>query len=199
MSFSAHLSAFLTDPKNVSALTPTSRFALRRVASKVDRDRARLIVEYGPGSGVLTERLLERLQPEGRLIAIELNATLAARLPKVISDSRLTVINGSAEEVRPHLHQLGLSSADYILSGMPFFWLPTEVAGKLVAATHDALAPDGRFIAYQMFFQGRRYLRDHLEKNFRSVTTEFELRNLPPYRIYEAVKEAPETVTGSDR
>lgn len=188
MSFAAHLRAFLADPKGVSALTPTSSFTLGRIASKIDPERARLIVEYGPGSGVLTRRLLDRLQPEGHLIAIELNAGLAARLQRVMPDPRLTIIHGSAEDVRKHIDQLGLGSADYILSGMPFFWLPTDVAEKLVSETHEALVSDGKFIAYQMFFQGRRYLRDHLVKFFSNVTTEFELRNLPPYRIYEAFK-----------
>lgn len=188
MSFAAHLTAFLTDPKGVSALTPTSSFTLARIASKVDAGRARSIVEYGPGSGVLTKRLLERLPSDGRLVAIELNASLAARLHKVMPDPRLEIVHGSAEEVREHLDRLGLESVDYVLSGMPFFWLPTEVAAKLVAETHDALTANGKFIAYQMFFQGRRYLRDHLEEHFAKVSTEFELRNLPPYRIYEAVK-----------
>ena len=188
MSFAAHLRAFVTDPKGVSALTPTSSFTLERIASKVDRDNSRLIVEYGPGSGVLTDRLLERLSPDGRLVAIELNAGLAARLRKVMPDPRLTIIQGSAEQVQEHLGRLGLDSADYVLSGMPFFWLPSDVASKLVAETHKALGPGGKFIAYQMFFQGRKYLRDHLERHFSKVTTEFEMLNLPPYRIYEAAK-----------
>lgn len=189
MSFSAHLSAFLSDPKGVAALTPTSSFTLKRIVSKIDPAKAGLIVEYGPGSGVLTERLLDRIRPDGRVIAIELNEGLATRLKQVMSDPRLTIVHGSAEEVQEHLERLELDSADYILSGMPFFWLPTEVARRIVAGTHEALVPGGKFIAYQMFFQGRRYLRDHLEESFSKVTTEFDLRNLPPYRIYEAVKQ----------
>ncbi len=188
MYFATHLKAFLADPKGVAALTPTSSFALKRIASKVDPRRARLIVEYGPGTGVLTHRLLERLHPEGSLLAIELNAGLAKQLGEKTLDRRLTIVHGSAEKVQEHLDRLELTSPDYVLSGMPFFWLPFEVAQKIVAGTHDALAPGGTFIAYQMFYLGRRYLRGHLERYFPTVTAELELRNLPPYRIYEAIK-----------
>ena len=57
-----------------------------------------------------------------------------------------------------------------------------------LAETRIALADDGSFVTYQMFYLPRRRLRAHLERCFRLVRTELDLRNLPPQRIYQAVK-----------
>ena len=183
-----HLRAFLDDPKGVAALVPTSSFTVDRMASTTEPERPELIVEYGPGSGVLTRALLERLHPDGRLVAIELNRGLAARLSFELDDPRLSVVEDSAERVTEILQELGLEGVDRVFSGIPFFWLPPERAQSIVASTHRALVAGGRFVAYQMFYQPRRCLRVHLDRCFSTVASELDLRNLPPYRIYQAVK-----------
>ncbi|MCP4202540.1 MAG: methyltransferase [bacterium] len=188
MSLSVHLRAFLKDPKGIAALTPTSAASVGRIASKAPSAEARLIVEFGPGSGVLTSALLDRLPPGARLLAIEANAEFAARLTARLRDPRLIVVHDSAVRVREILAELGLGPTDCVLSGIPFFWLSPESAHRIVANTEAALAPGGAFVTYQMFYLPRRRLRAHLERCFRSVRSELDLRNLPPQRIYEALK-----------
>jgi phospholipid N-methyltransferase len=188
MSITAHLRAFLDDPKGVAALTPTSQASVARIASKVPAEEARLVVEFGPGSGVLTRALLARLRPGARLVAIEANRELAARLSARLEDPRLTVVHDTAARVREILAETGLGAADCAVSGIPFFWLEPEAARAIVAGTHAALAAGGIFVTYQMFYLPRRRLRVHLERCFRTVCSELDLRNLPPQKIYEAVK-----------
>ncbi len=187
-SIGVHLQAFFKDPKEVAALLPTSSAAVERIASKVNPERAGLIVEYGPGSGVLTRRLLERLPSEGRLVAIEVNADLATGLRARIDDPRLTVVRDSAQCVLDILEGEELGPVDYVLSGIPFFWFDPETALSIVANTHAALTDGGSFVTYQMFYQARRFLRTHLDRCFSEVRCDVDLRNLPPYRICEAVK-----------
>lgn len=190
MSITAHLRAFLEDPKGVAALTPTSQASVARIVSKVPAEEARLVIEFGPGSGVLTRALLARLRPGARLVAIEANRELAARLSARLEDPRLTVVHDSAARVREILAEtgLGLGAADCAVSGIPFFWLEPEAARAIVAGTHAALAAGGTFVTYQMFYLPRHRLRVHLERCFRTVRSELDLRNLPPQKIYEAVK-----------
>lgn len=188
MTFGVHLRTFLKDPKGVAALTPTSRATVERIASKAATGDANLIVEFGPGNGVVTRALLDRLAPAGRLVAIEANADFAARLEGGLDDPRLSVIHDSAQRVREILAEGGLGAADCIVSGIPFFWLSPEEAAGIVSQTHAALADGKSFLTYQMFYQPRRALTVHLERHFRSVRTEVDLRNLPPLRISEAVK-----------
>ncbi len=188
LSLGAHFRAFLGDPKGVAAVFPTSAAVLDRIASKAGPAGARLIVEYGPGTGVLTRVLLDSLDAEGRLVAIEHNAGLAERLTDVIEDPRLTVVRDTAERVLEILHDLELGPAEYVFSGIPLFWLGEERVGRLVASTHSALSVGGKFVPYQVFYLGRRRLRVHLERSFSEVRSELDLRNLPPYRIFEAVR-----------
>lgn len=188
MSLGAHLRAFFEDPKGVAALTPSSPATVARIAARVATGDAGLIVEYGPGSGVLTRALLERLRPEGRLVAIEAHAGLARRLSDSSEDPRLSVVHDTAARVREILDDLGLGPADWVFSGIPFFWLSPEEAREIVSSTHAALAPGGAFVTYQTFYQPADRLRVHVERCFGSLRCELDLRNVPPYRICEAVK-----------
>ena len=121
-------------------------------------------------------------------VKIERNPDLAGRLGAALNDPRLTVVSDGAENIRDIVEQLALPPADYVLSGIPFFWLPPETAQATVANTHRALNAGGRFVTYQVFYQGRRYLRVHLERCLSTVRSEVDLRNLPPYRICDAIK-----------
>lgn len=188
MSFKAHLRAYLGDPKGVAALTPTSRASVARIVAMVPAAKARLIVEFGPGSGVMTRAILARLPPEARLLAIEANAGLAQRLPRQIGDSRLTVVHDTAARVRRILADEGLGEADCVVSSIPFFWLDPEAAHEIVSETHAALVAGGLFLTYQMFYLPRRRLRVHLDRCFREVRSELDLRNLPPQRVYQAIR-----------
>lgn len=188
MSLAAHLQAFLKDPKGVAALTPTSRPSIDRIVSRAPVARAGLVVEFGPGSGVLTRALLDRMRPDARLVAIEANADLAGRLTEQYDDARLTVVHDSAERVQQILADTDLGPADCVFSGIPFFWLSPEAAFGIVASTYAALGTGGTFVTYQMIYQPRRRLRVHLERCFRTVRSEFDFRNVPPLRICAAAK-----------
>ena len=188
MSLRSHLRAFLQDPKGIAALTPTTGASIRRILSKTPAGEADLVVEFGPGSGVVTRALLERMRPHARLVAIEAHAGLAARLADRVEDPRLTVVHGTAARVREILAERGLGAADCALSGIPFFWLQPAAALEIVTATHAALAAGGSFVSYQMFYLPRRRLRVHLERRFRTVRSQLDLRNFPPQRIYQAIK-----------
>src|SRR3954463_4524964 len=65
------LRGLLLRPKNVGAVTPSSPALARAIAAQVDPVRSGPVLELGPGTGVVTEALVERGVAEDRLIAIE--------------------------------------------------------------------------------------------------------------------------------
>jgi phospholipid N-methyltransferase len=178
---------FLRD-KNVASITPTSRVGVKKVCSNIDFNGSHLIVEYGPGTGVFSNYLLKRMRDDSRLILIERNSNFGSFLENTIHDPRVVIFNDSAENVLDTLRSCKESQADYIISGIPFFWLAYDLKNKILFNTYNALKKGGKFLVYQTCFQTDYHLKVHLERFFPEVKTKFELRNIPPMRIYEATK-----------
>jgi phospholipid N-methyltransferase len=179
---------FLKD-KDVASITPTSPFGVKRVCSQIDFGRSDLIVEYGPGTGVFTNYLLKNMKKNSKLILIERNESFGSILSKNICDPRVTLVNDSAENVLETLRCHNGSKADYILSGIPFLWFSRRLKDKILENTHRALKDDGKFLVYQTCFQADHHLKFFLDRFFPIVHTKFEIMNIPPLRIYEAMKQ----------
>lgn len=182
-----YLKNFVRD-KNVASITPTSSFGVKKVCSKINFDRENLIIEYGPGTGVFTRYLLENMDDHSRLILIERNKNFGSILKKKIHDPRVVIVNDSAENVLDTLRACRESQADYILSGIPFILLNDELKNLILYNTHRALKKGGKFLVYQTCFQTDNHLKVHLDRYFPIVRSKYELRNIPPLRVYEAIK-----------
>ena len=61
---------FFLHPRMLGSIVPSSRFLIRQLLEPVDWAQARVIVEYGPGVGVITSEVLRRMRPDAMLIAI---------------------------------------------------------------------------------------------------------------------------------
>lgn len=176
---------FLKHPGMIGSVIPSSQALVDDMLADVDWDGARLFVEYGPGVGTFTQSVLERLHPDAKLIAIELNPDFVAYLEREIADPRLSVIHGSAADVRRAIAEAGFGEADYILSGIPFSTLPDGVGGEICAETHAALRPGGAFLVYQY----SAFVRGLLTPLFARVIERTVWRNVPPCRTFRALKD----------
>jgi phospholipid N-methyltransferase len=171
---------FVRYPKLLGSVIPSSRFLVKHVLSLVDWERARVVVEYGPGVGTITQEILKRIRPDATLVAIELNPCFVEFLQNEIDDPRLRVVYGSATDVRRILDDLNLPQADYVISGIPFTLLPDRVRRVVTRETHQVLHPEGAFVVYQFTRTVLRYV----EPTFASVQQDFNLFNILPARIF---------------
>lgn len=171
---------FLKHPKMLGSIIPSSRFLVSEVLGHVDWQRAKVIVEYGPGVGTFTAEILRRMRPDAELIAIEMNSEFVAFLKKELPDARLHVVEGSAADVQRILRTHGHDRADYIVSGIPFSTMPDAVRQSVLHASRAALTPDGAFLVYQF---SSRVLPD-LERVFGSVEQRFEPLNILPAKLF---------------
>ena len=78
------LRAFLANPRQVGAILPTSRWAVRAMLDLADVRRAELVVELGAGTGVQTGEILNRLAPGARLVSLEIDPALAELRRRVL-------------------------------------------------------------------------------------------------------------------
>jgi len=171
---------FFKFPTMLGSLIPSSPFLVNDLLSQVDFDRARVIVEYGPGVGTFTQEILKRMRPDAALVAIELNEEFAGFLKEEIGDRRLHAVHASACDVGKVLASLNLPSADYIISGIPFSTMPKSLRAEIMRNSRDALRPDGALLVYQF----TRAVRPYLESSFGSVQENFQMLNILPARIF---------------
>lgn len=171
---------FLRYPRKVGWVLPSSRFLVDEVLKQVDWEKARVIVEYGPGVGAFTSRLLERMRPDARLIAFEINPEFYQYLNTSFNDPRLLFVRESAADVDTVLERLGYSHADYIISGIPFKTLTPPLRDEIVRKTHSVLRPNGSFLVYQF----SSAVLPYLEKVFGRVSRDFELLNILPAQLF---------------
>jgi len=166
-----YLRAFLQD-RNVATIVGTSAYAANKILRTADVDRARTVVEYGAGNGVLTRQILRRLPADASLISLETNARLAATL-ELISDERLTIYRRSAAEIEEIIE----AHVDVVISGIPFSLLPDR--NSILDSTARVLRPEGRFVAYQVTPR----LFGDLRTRYQKVDADLTFLNIPPLFI----------------
>ena len=171
---------FFRHPMMLGSIVPSSRFLIRQLLEPVDWAQARVIVEYGPGVGVITTEVLRRMGPDTMLIAIETNPDFVTYLRESIKDERLHVVEGSAESVDEILRRYGQSNASYVISGIPFSTIPAPVRERILLKTCEVLKPGGSFLVYQF---SSRVLQD-LQRIFRYVRRKFEPLNVLPAHLF---------------
>ncbi|MFW5990894.1 MAG: class I SAM-dependent methyltransferase [Candidatus Nanoarchaeia archaeon] len=176
------LKNFITD-KDIASVAPSSRFSVNKLCKKIDFNKNNVIVEYGPGTGVITYPLLRRMNKNSKLIVLEQNKNFCRHLKKN-KDPRFIVENDVAQNVQEILKKHGVEKADYIISGIPLSFFPNKEKSLLMRQTYNCLNPQGRFLVYQF----SRHAEKYLEKNFDYVKKDFELLNIPPLAIFEAIK-----------
>ena len=177
---------FLQHPKMLGSLIPSSRFLVDRLLKKVDWQRARTLVEYGPGVGTFTAHILHRMAPEARLLVFEMNGDFVNYLRRAFPDPRLHVVHGSAENVRAELERLECGGADYIISGIPYTTMPEQLRGRIMEESRQALNPGGAVLVYQF----TRAVLPYLRACFDQVYQDFEPLNILPARLFYCTQEA---------
>lgn len=183
--FLGYLRAFIDD-RNIAAITPSSRFIVKRVVKGMNLERAKIVVEYGAAQGVMTRRILEKLPADARLVAVEFNKRLYDELARSVRDPRLVTVHGDVRRIDEILAGLGIrfGEVDAVTSGVPFSYFSNRARHELLLKTSEMLRPGGRFVPYQVTTHLIPLLKDY----FASVDTQFEVRNIPPHFVFTAIK-----------
>jgi phospholipid N-methyltransferase len=171
------LRAFVANPRQVGAILPTSRWAVRDMLDLADVPRAELVVELGAGTGVQTGEILARLGPNARLVALEIDPDLAKLLDERYDDPRLQVVCDSAENLDAHL---GGKRADVLVSALPYTSFDAGLRRRVLDLLPVALAPQGVLLVIQY---SPLLLRD-LRRRFPSVQQKITPWNVPPAFLY---------------
>lgn len=138
--------SWLQKPLAIGAVTPSGRILARAMARYVDPRSEGPVVELGPGTGPVTEALIEQGVAEERLVLVEFNPTfcqlLRVRFPKA------TVLQGDAYGMLRRTGQLVGTSAAAVVSGLPLFTKPLRTRVRLLRDAYHVLRPNAPFVQF---------------------------------------------------
>ncbi len=137
----------------------------------------------GAGDGTLTRRILAKMKPDAVLLCFEINP-MFCKLLREINDSRLILIEDSAEFLDGYLKQNGLPDADYIISGIPFIALPRDCSYRIVRSAFKGLKVGGSYIQ----FHYATILKRMYQTIFGNLSIRFIPLNIPPAFVMVCVK-----------
>ncbi len=167
----------------VGAWSPSSKYLVRRVAKAIPKD-LKVVIEFGPGEGVMTREALSHLAPDGEIIVIEQNADFVKQL-KAIPDPRIRVIEGTAEGVMGHHKKYLIPKADLVLSSIPFSFLKPKAREVLTTHAYKRLKVGGSCIIFHQYYPHALRV---LEKVFGKTVVSYEWRNFLPCFVFVAKK-----------
>src|SRR5207248_1711594 len=81
------LRKFFQRGRTIASVAPSSRYMARAIMRGINFESVRCIVELGAGTGPITAELLRRAKPHTRVLVLELDADLCARLRRRFPDA----------------------------------------------------------------------------------------------------------------
>lgn len=167
--------------KQVGAILPSSIFLVDDMLSEINFEKAKVLVEFGAGSGNFTTEILKRMGDDTKFFVFEIDNVFFKKLHK-IKDKRMILINDSAVNIEKYL---GKEKADYIVSGIPLSNLNIDIKKELISNARKNLDSKGKFLQFQYIPESFILLK----KYFPKIDIKFTLFNTPPAFFYICQKE----------
>jgi phosphatidylethanolamine/phosphatidyl-N-methylethanolamine N-methyltransferase len=173
------LRSWIEKPLHMGAVMPSGRVLARTMAHYVDIKSTGPVVELGPGTGAITNALIEHGVDQKRLVLVEYNPGFCALLRDRYPQAK--VVQGDAYTLRDTLWDVLSAPASAVVSGLPLVTKPMLTRLKLIRDAFIALAPGAPFVQFTYS------VAPPIPKSLPGVSTEASERiwmNLPPARVW---------------
>lgn len=174
------LKEYFKDKNMVGAVAPSSKSLGKKMLTNIDFSKDKLLVELGPGTGVFTDLIIDRMADDAKLLVFELNDSFYEDLNERINDSRVQIIHDSAENISKYLPEEEIGKQDVVMSSLPLMMFPNELRENIVKESKKCLTEKGKYIQFQYSLQSKKYLKSQ----FKEVTIKFTPLNVPPAFVY---------------
>src|SRR5580704_12978342 len=138
--------SWIERPLSIGAVTPSGKNLARTMARYVDPTSNGPVVELGPGTGPVTEALVEAGVSPSRLVLVEFNPTFCRILRSRYPDA--TLVQGDAYSMRRLLEALLLQPAAAVVSGLPLVTKPIKERLRLIRDAFDLMVPGAPFVQF---------------------------------------------------
>src|SRR5919108_5798419 len=111
------LRSWIEKPLHMGAVMPSSKLLARTMAEYVDVQAEGPVVELGPGTGAITNALIEHGVDQKRLVLVEYNPGFCALLRERYPQAK--IVQGDAYRLRESLWDALPMPASAVVSGLP--------------------------------------------------------------------------------
>src|SRR5438477_4544325 len=140
------LRSWIEKPLHMGAVMPSSKLLARTMAEYVDVEAQGPVVELGPGTGAITNALIEHGIDQKRLVLVEYNPSFCALLRDRYPQA--TIVQGDAYALRDSIWDVLKVPASAVVSGLPLVTKPMLTRLKLIRDAFMALSPGAPFVQF---------------------------------------------------
>jgi phosphatidylethanolamine/phosphatidyl-N-methylethanolamine N-methyltransferase len=172
------LKSWFENPLKTGAVAPSGKLLAQRMAAIVDPKIPCSVVELGPGTGPVTQALLQRGVPPERLYLVEYSKDFAKLLRERFPG--VTVIQGDAYALKETLAAHVPMPVSAVVSSLPLLTRPERQRIRLLDDAFDLLIPGSPFVQFT-------YMNNSpvpLNGDFEATVSRRIWKNLPPARIW---------------
>ncbi|HEY9278598.1 MAG TPA: methyltransferase domain-containing protein [Eoetvoesiella sp.] len=167
---------FITQPANIGAICPSSRYLAKHMALQVPQDNDGLVIELGGGTGVITQALLNQGIAPGNLMVVEYSSSFVQRLRQRFDN--LNIVHGNAADLCQLVPQDKKIKA--IVSSLPLCSLPPMVTQTILQQWQTLLQDDGVAIQFSYHLRTPKW-RGYIAPN--RTSSKIVWANFPPANI----------------
>ena len=185
------LKRFLANPGLIGAILPSSPALCREIISHINIESSEAVIELGPGTGVITDEILSRINHQTKFVAIELDNKMYKTLRR--NRPALNIVNDSAENLPEIMKNAGIKHLNTIISGLPWAAFPEKLQLGILDVIVNSLCDGGYFTTFAylqglLLPAGQRF-KKLLRKSFKEVTVSRVIwTNIPPAIVYRCKK-----------
>ncbi len=172
------------NPLRTGAVSPSGRFLARMMARYVDPLIAGPIVELGPGTGPVTQALLQRGVAPDRLILVEYDVAFCRLLQRRFP--RCQVVQGDAYDLSHTLAGVLDVEAAAVVSSLPLLNRSPRQRLNLIDQAFELMRADGCFVQFTYGMNSPIPLgsRHFLSQGISAEASPPVWLNLPPARVW---------------
>src|SRR5690242_7174249 len=138
--------SWIEKPLSTGAVMPSSRVLARAMARYVDPQASGPVIELGPGTGPVTEALIDQGIDPARLVLVEFNPTFCRMLRTKFPAA--TVVQANAYSLRRSLANVLEQPASAVVSGLPLMTKPMITRLRLLSDAFAVMASNCPFIQF---------------------------------------------------
>lgn len=175
------LRAWLAAPLRVAAIAPSGPALARAITAGINA-ASMPVIEFGPGTGVFTQAILDSGVAPDQLVMVEAGANFAALMRTRFPAVRL--VEGSAADLADVM-LFGPGMAGAVVSGLPILSMPKPVVLAILGKAFSELRPGGAM--YQFTYGYRCPVADTIlgTLSLKASRTATIFVNAPPASVYK--------------